>query len=73
MSLLFSEFSKNESIKAAEFDVTALNNESLKRQINMILDVGTSGYEDTAVLKRVNLYLPNHLVVFRTPCVSIIT
>ncbi|XP_060560750.1 angiotensin-converting enzyme-like [Ruditapes philippinarum] len=53
-SLVSSDFSKNESEIAAVFDLNAITDESLKRQINKILDVGISGYEDKEVIKRIN-------------------
>lgn len=53
LSLKFSEFSKNESIVAAQFNISAMTDASLIRQLNMILDDGIPGYEDTEVLKRI--------------------
>ncbi|WAR05365.1 ACE-like protein [Mya arenaria] len=53
LSLQWSEFAKNESVKASEFDLNAITDASLKRQIEKILDVGISGYEDTSVLNKI--------------------
>lgn len=52
-SLISSEFAKNESKKAAVFDLSAVEDPSLVRYIEKILDVGISGYDDQAVLERV--------------------
>jgi len=60
-SLVSSEFAKNESIKAAEYDLTAMTNATLIRYLEKILDVGISGYSDTAVLERVILFYCNIL------------
>ncbi|KAH3692651.1 hypothetical protein DPMN_193805 [Dreissena polymorpha] len=53
MSLQWSDFAKKEALEAAKFNLSAMTNASLIRQINMILDVGISGYQDSDVLRKI--------------------
>ncbi|KAL4228517.1 hypothetical protein ACF0H5_011565 [Mactra antiquata] len=53
LSLKWSEFAKNESEKAKIYNISALTDGNLARQLNMILDVGISGYDDSEVLEKI--------------------
>ena len=44
-------------MKAAEFDLTAVTSDDLKRQVNKILDVGIDGYQDTEALRTVGTFV----------------
>ncbi|XP_052287078.1 angiotensin-converting enzyme-like [Dreissena polymorpha] len=53
VTVLRSDFNKKEASEAAKFNLSAMTNASLIRQINKILDVGISGYNDSDVLRKI--------------------
>lgn len=53
LSLVVSEFAKNESKIAAMFNLSAMMNQSLKRQLGKVMDIGISEYENTDDLRKI--------------------